>query len=43
MRLGKNNGFILIIKLVTFEVLTAVILKISAFWDVTPCNLVDVY
>jgi hypothetical protein len=26
-----------------FEVLTAVIMKITAFWDAKPCSLIEVY
>jgi hypothetical protein len=28
---------------VGFEVLTAVTMKSTIFWNVTPCNVVDVY
>jgi hypothetical protein len=27
---------------VIFEALTAVVLKISVYWDITPCNLLEV-
>jgi hypothetical protein len=30
-------------QLVRFEVLTAVIMKDTVFWNVTPCSLVEVY
>jgi hypothetical protein len=30
-------------EIVRFEVLTAVMMKMPDFWDVKPCNLVDVY
>jgi hypothetical protein len=28
---------------VRFEILTAVTTRITVFWDVTPCNLAEVY
>jgi hypothetical protein len=27
---------------VTFEVLTAVVMKSSIFWDITPCSLLEI-
>jgi hypothetical protein len=35
--------FVMIVKSVGFEVLTAVSTKMSVFWVVAPCSLVEVY
>jgi hypothetical protein len=43
LKLGKITASYRLIKLVRFEVLTAVTMEITAFWDVTPCSQVDVY
>jgi hypothetical protein len=32
-----------ILQVARFEVLTVVTMKITVFWDVTPCRLVDCY
>jgi len=38
-----NYGFEMPHELPTFEVLTAVLLKIQVYWQVTPCNWVSGY
>jgi hypothetical protein len=38
-----NKSYVEEIRLLGFEVLTAVSMKIAVFWVVAPCSLVEVY